>query len=475
MKRTARFWTAVIGASLLGTSGGAMAAFFSVVSNVDMPDIAIGDGICSAGPPYGCTLRAAVQETNALGGSDIIDVPDYTFNLTRVGAGEDFADKGDLDIRDHVMIVGSGPITVIDGQKSDRIFDIHSTGAVPLVVIIGEMTLRRGYSGAEEGGAIRNASHLTTQQLVVVDSVSDFRGGGIAGVGSASFDIKNTAIVGNRAGPADCATAKRGTGGGGLFIPSTASPHVVVSDTRITDSISCGNGGGILAAGDIRLTDVSVRANTASTTNNGRGGGIHANIIELDRVSLDSNRAWSGGGLHFSGEARLVNTTISLNGSVTGGAGISSFGWLNMRHVTMANNNSSDPLNPSGALVHTGGYKGFPLPVIVFSILSGNKMFNCRMMDNGGALVPTANGNSIRNIDTDDSCGFSTVGPVGSIVLVNPNLMPLASNGGQGRTQLLSAGSVARDSATGTLCAQKDQRYLDRPIGAGCDMGATEQ
>ncbi len=474
MKRTARILTAVLCAALPGMSGVAMAAVFTVASSIDMPDIAIGDGICSAGPPFGCTLRAAVQESNAIAGSDIIDVPSATFNLTRTGAGEDFADKGDLDIRDHVSIVGTGPFTVIDGQRSDRIFDIHSTGSVPLVVTIGEMTIRRGYSGAEDGGAIRNASHLTTQWLVVTGSAADFRGGGVAGVGASSFEIRNSAIEGNRAGPADCAATARGAGGGGLYIAGTASPHVVVSDTRINDNVSCWNGGGVLAVGDIRMVDVAVRGNSA-TSNKGRGGGLHANIIELDRVSLDSNRSWSGGGLHFTGEARIVNSTISLNAATTGGAGISSFGWLNLRHVTMANNNSSDPLNPSGALVHNGGYGGFPQPVIVFSVISGNKMYNCRILDSGGTIV-SAGGNSMRNVDTDDSCGFSTVGPSGSIVLVPAGLMPLAANfGSQGRTHLLNAGSVARDSATGSLCAQKDQRFLDRPIGGGCDMGSTEQ
>ena len=308
MKRNARILTAVLAATLLGTSSAAMAAFFAVTNTADMPDLVPGDGICNAGPPFGCTLRASIQETNALPGSDIIDVPDMTFNLTRVGAGEDLSDRGDLDIRDHLLIVGLGPMSIIDGQLADRVFDIHSVGVVPLVVTIGEMSIRRGYPGPNDGGAIRNASHLTTNNVSVHSSISELRGGGIAGVGASSFWIRSTRIEGNRAGSRDCAVP--GKGGGGLYIPRTASPHVVLTDSLILKNVSCRSGGGVLADGAVRLTDVAVAGNSASPSS-GFGGGIHAKVIELDRVTLETNRSWSGAGLSFRGEARILNSTIS--------------------------------------------------------------------------------------------------------------------------------------------------------------------
>jgi hypothetical protein len=474
MKRNARILIAALATTMLGMSNTAMAVVFTTTSNVDMPDLIPGDGVCNAGAPFGCTLRAAVQEANALPGADTI-VADGTYNLTRLGPGEDLADRGDLDIRDHVGITGSGPFTNIDGQASDRIFDIHSVGPVPLVVTIGNMTIRNGYSGANDGGAIRNAGHLNTLQLVVMSSISELRGGGIAGVGAASFDIDITGITGNRAGSADCSIP--GRGGGGLFVPSTASPHVVVTESYITNNVSCTHGGGVLADGAIRLNDVSVRTNSASPSG-GRGGGIHANVIEMERVGVNSNRSWTGGGLWFRREARILNSTISRNAAVTGGGGIHSTGWLNLRHVTMANNNSGDPVNPSGGLVHTGGHRGFPLPIIVNSILSDNTLANCRILDSGGVIFPLSSSNSRRNVDTDNSCGFSTVGPTPSIVLVPALLAPLTSNPGSvGWSHLLLAGSPARDTAAvgPTSCPQRDQRNVSRPIGAGCDIGSTEQ
>ena len=453
MKRNARILTAALAATLLGTSSAAMAAFFAVTNTADMPDLVPGDGICNAGPPFGCTLRASIQEANALPGKDIIDVPDMTFNLTRVGAGEDFCDRGDLDIRDHLLIVGLGPMTIIDGQLADRVFDIHSVGVVPLVVTIGEMSIRRGYPGPNDGGAIRNASHLTTNNVSVHSSISELRGGGIAGVGASSFWIRSTRIEGNRAGSRDCAVP--GKGGGGLYIPRTASPHVVLTDSIILKNVSCRSGGGVLADGAVRLTDVAVAGNSASPSS-GFGGGIHANVIELDRVTLETNRSWSGAGLSFRGEARILNSTISRNAAARGGGGVSSFGWLEMRHVTMANNTSTDVLDPSGGLVHYGGFKGFPLPVIINSILADNTLANCRILDVGGATIPLNSTNSKRNLDTDNSCGFNTVGPIGSIVLVPANVAPLAANpGSRGRTHLLLAGSPALDSAGGFIVRRK--------------------
>jgi predicted outer membrane repeat protein len=474
MKRNARILMAALATTLLGMSSGAMAAFFTVTSTADMPDLIPGDGVCNAGAPFGCTLRAGVQEANALPGRDTILLDSFTYNLTRVGAGEDFADRGDLDVRDHLGIIGTGPFTVIDGQLADRIFDVHAVLPVPVTFTVGDMSIGRGYSGPNDGGAIRNAGHLNTVQLVVSSSISELRGGGIAGVGAASFEIRTTGITGNRAGSTNCSVP--GGGGGGLFIASSANPHVVVTESYITNNVSCTHGGGILADGAIRLNDVSVRTNLASTSS-GRGGGIHANVIEMERVGMDSNRSWTGGGLWFRREARILNSTISSNGAVTGGGGIHSIGWLHLRHVTMANNTSGDPVNPSGGLVHIGGYNAHPMPIIVNSILSSNSLANCRILDAGGATISLSTSNSWRNVDTDNSCGFSTVGSLGSIVLVPALLAPLASNGGMGRSHLLLVGSPARDTAMlGSFgCPQREQRNVGRPIGAGCDIGSTEQ
>src|SRR5262245_31858194 len=60
---------------------------FIVNSTVDAGDAAPGDGVCDSGTGA-CTLRAAVQETNALEGFDVIVLPAGTYLLTIPGHDE---------------------------------------------------------------------------------------------------------------------------------------------------------------------------------------------------------------------------------------------------------------------------------------------------------------------------------------------------------------------------------------------------
>src|SRR5437867_11074046 len=90
-------------------AGPTRAATFNVNSTTDAVDATPGDGACAtAGPTPVCTLRAAIQEANALRGADVINLPAGTYTLTIPGRGEDHAATGDLDIND---TVGGGLLT----------------------------------------------------------------------------------------------------------------------------------------------------------------------------------------------------------------------------------------------------------------------------------------------------------------------------------------------------------------------------
>jgi hypothetical protein len=73
-----------------------------------------------------------------------------------------------------------------------------------------------------------------------------------------------------------------------------------------------------------------------------------------------------------------------------------------------------------------------------------------------------------------------TVG--GTYVIDNPKLAPLAFNGGPTRTHALLDGSPAIDNGIGAACVDdmaapltRDQRGVQRPWGAACDIGAFER
>jgi CSLREA domain-containing protein len=88
----------------------------------------------------GCSLREAVIASNADStgtgsdcikgsGADVIHVPASAtpYKLTNAGTPpEEAAATGDLDITDDVTIVGPGATkATVDGNKTDRVFDIH--------------------------------------------------------------------------------------------------------------------------------------------------------------------------------------------------------------------------------------------------------------------------------------------------------------------------------------------------------------
>ncbi|MAU11691.1 MAG: hypothetical protein CL607_17835 [Anaerolineaceae bacterium] len=96
----------------------------TVESRLDTIDMNPGDGICadSAGK---CTLRAAIMESNALPLTQTIYVPAGTYLLTIRGTDEDDSLTGDLDISDTVLIIGDGQNeTIVDANGLDRVFHI---------------------------------------------------------------------------------------------------------------------------------------------------------------------------------------------------------------------------------------------------------------------------------------------------------------------------------------------------------------
>jgi hypothetical protein len=73
------------------------------------------------------------------------------------------------------------------------------------------------------------------------------------------------------------------------------------------------------------------------------------------------------------------------------------------------------------------------------------------------------------NLSTDDTCG----GGQSALVIGEAGLKPLAGNGGPTKTHALLDGSAAIDA--GTSCSEAtDQRYVSRPQGKSCDLGAFE-
>ncbi len=280
-----------------GVGTASASATFVVNSTTDVVDLVPGDGACDTGNTVGsdpeCTLRAAVQEANALAGTDTINVPAGTYTLAITG-NEDNATAGDLDVSDSVTVAGAGAgSTLIDGAAADGAFEIRGTATVT----ISQLTIENSGGSNFSSGVHVNAGTSATLDSIVIS-------GGTyspAIYNSGTLDILDSRLTGN------VSTFN----GGGIF---TAGP-TTISDTLIDDNSTNANGGGIYVggAGGVSLTNVTLSGNSASV-----GGGLYNEYdIDLVNATVTLNSATQSGGLHDNGGA----TTTLLNTIVAGNTG----------------------------------------------------------------------------------------------------------------------------------------------------------
>ncbi len=272
-----------------------------------------------------CTLRAAIQEANAQAGLDTILIEPGTYLLTQAGTGEDYADTGDLDITDDVIIQATRGGVYIDGNEIDRVFHIAATD---VTVQMKGIVIRNGQAPdtISDGGGIYNQGALTLQNVSVLRNRAGQggSGGGIYTVGP--LVLNHSHINLNVSGDgADGSLPTPGGYGGGVYAwgyPVTIS-HTIIHENSTGDGGSGASGasgqrggdGGGLYLGDnttLSITDSVIRNNST-----GDGG------------SGDNNGGASGndGGLHFRG-GTLTMTRVAVYGNSTGdgGAGVNNDG-----------------------------------------------------------------------------------------------------------------------------------------------------
>lgn len=428
-------------------SQSSVTTLFTVNSNIDDTDINPGDGVCETDVGNGiCTLRAAVQETNALSGSDVVNLPAGVYTITIPGQDFDAA-VGDLNITDSLTILGEGITnTVIDGNDIDQIFDIRM--AADKEVTLSQLTVRNG-STADFGGGICHCTvdtKLYLDHVLLVDNVSFGSGGGFYNAGY--VEISNTVIQGNSGGHS----------GGGVTNSGTA----VISKTNIISNTSPNNGqgGGISNSGTITMTKSTVQHNSVEFLSFpiGNGGGIFNGgngeiTIEDSTINGNSSGAFFGGFVNNGGVAKLVNVTVSENDP--GGILQLSGGGTHITNTTIVSNMHVLPSQVSLS-VAAGSAE------LVNTIIAGETS-----ADNCNGSVTSLG----HNLESGSSCGLSNTGDMTN---TNPLVGPLQPNGGDTWTHALLPGSPAIDAGNDLVCPATDQRGMPRPAGMSCDMGAFE-
>jgi CSLREA domain-containing protein len=113
----------------------------------DAPHASPLDGTCTSILPRGaCTLRAAIQAANFLGGGPHainLSTPG-TYTLTAVGPNEDNAATGDLDVNGTTVAIAntSNGLVAIDGNHTDRVLSVGRRA--PAHLSLSGVTIQNG-------------------------------------------------------------------------------------------------------------------------------------------------------------------------------------------------------------------------------------------------------------------------------------------------------------------------------------------
>ena len=284
-----------------------------------------------------------------------------------------------------------------------------------------------------------------------------------------------------------------GPGAGLLTIDAQGNSRIVSIDSGATVSISgltlengsAANGGAIANDGTLTLNLCSITGATSS-----EGGGLYnSGTATLIDCTAASNMAdLKGGGIDNAGKLTLTGCTVS--GNTTGifgvGGGIYNTGTLTLTNCTMAANASA----------FDGGGVDNQEGTLTFA--------DCTVADNaagfGGGGILNVDGNATLNntIVAGNSSGGDLSGAVtGSHDLIDdrefrrrpgqrhrrqhrrpdPDLGPLANNGGPTQTMALPGGSPAINSGSNALVPSgvtTDQRGAQRIKDGAADIGAFE-
>ncbi|HEU4760300.1 MAG TPA: right-handed parallel beta-helix repeat-containing protein, partial [Dehalococcoidia bacterium] len=395
---------------------------FTVNSTADVVDAAPGNGACETAPGNGvCTLRAGIQEANALFGGDTIDFDPGVFSGPRT-ISLIYNPYSLPPIAEDLDIQGpppTDPLTIDANLTVRTVFYINSGVRAK----ISDLTAQRGaglypYSG----GGIHNLGNVTLTNVTIKNSVTpagygDY-GGGIYNYGG-TVTLYGSTVSGNIA-VSTCGNC--GSFGGGIY---NHGGTVILNDSTVSGNYAR-QGAGIFSesGGAVTLNDSTVSGNSPDCCT----GGIYFNggTLTINNSTLSGNR---GSNIYLiSGTLTLNDSTVS-NSSGNGGLGIASFGGPVKLKNTIVANNQPDCFGGTWQVITSFGH----------------------------------------NLDSDGSCGLSAAN--GDLPNTNPYLVPLALNPpGSTKTHALCTGPGLPDPSS---CGDRSPAIDAVPVADCTDTAGT--
>jgi hypothetical protein len=252
---------------------------------------------------------------------------------------------------------------------------------------------------------------------------------------------------------------------------------VSISGLTIINGTTFGTGGGINATSALTLDGLQISG--CSAANGGAVSDAASPITILNSTLSGSVASASGGGLYTSGNATVVirNSTISGNSAKTSGGGISLATWSASGSFTVSN--TTITANTAGSAGGGGGVRtsgGGATLNFESTIIAGNSTSSSASPDFQATNVK-ADTSVIGVANSGITSLTGTGSQTGTVATpLNPQLGPLADNGGPTFTNLPSVSSPAFTKGSNSAGLVYDQRgpgYL-RNVGGAVDVGAVQ-
>jgi CSLREA domain-containing protein len=386
----------------------------SVNNTGDGADATPGNGVCETATGNGlCTLRAAIQEANAL-----TACTPFTINFSVTGAIALGSVLPNLNHPNLTINNGADPTQLTvrrDTGGNYRIFTI-TTGRT---VTINGLTMRDGNVGASgfAGGIYNDNGTLTLNDCVVSNNTAGTTGAGI-GIFSGTTTINRTTIADN---------------------------------TLVTGTSTIVNGAGMyINQGTVTLN--------ATTFSGNRKNDAFPTSIQGAALLLNS------------ATVTATNCTFSNNTGrqVIGNFATSQHNSLTLLNCTISNNTLNSTGVAFGAVETLGISAGVTATTIVKNTIVASNP------GNGTAFRTSVNGFSTLTSQGNNLCGDATLTPTasGDLTNTNPLLAALGNYGGLTQTHALLPGSPAINAGTASGAPANDQRGIAR--AGNVDIGAFE-
>ncbi len=368
-----------------------------------------------------------------------------------------------------------------DGREGGALYSLNDS-----TTTIIDSTLSGNHAETNAGAIYGLAGATTITNSAISDNTSEIVGA-IANAGGTltitGSTISGNVSVGSHAGgiysrsngivtivDSDIAANEAGASGGGIY---AADSTVTITHSTVNNNQARNSGGGVFSSGDntnVFIADSTIDGN--QTTSAGAGIYVSSGFLTMTNSTASNNVMvpasggviGSGGGLYnLFGTTTVSNSTFSGNSARTGG-GIYNYesGILTVINSTVSDNTG---MPDSFVPVVADGIGNAGDITLTNTLVANNRDFdNC--VNLGGSFT-SAGG----NLSDDDSCLLDQPSDLPDTAT---GLGPLTDNGGPTLTHLPEPDSPAIDSGLIIACPDADQRNIERPQGAGCDIGAVE-